>query len=236
MNTIKNIAKQEDSTRTSARFGLKFAATALWVALVAACSVLPAPPAKPALYDLGPGLVATAPPGERPAPLRPLGLDDVSAPGLAEGNTAVLYRLGYAEAQQLRTYSLARWTQPPALLVQQRLREQLGQRRAVLPADDALAQSRKAAPGQPALAPWQVLRVELEEFSQVFASATDSAGVVRVRATLIDLTLAGEVLRGQTVLAVRTPAASADAAGGVAALARATDQMAAELDQWLQSQ
>jgi cholesterol transport system auxiliary component len=232
MNTIKNIANNASSTGTSGLFGLKWALLASLVALVSACSVLPAPPAKPVLYDFGPGAVA-APASDRRAPLRPMGLADVTQPGLAEGNTAVLYRLAYADAQQLRPYTLARWTQPPAQLVQQRLREQLGGRRAVLPADDALAQSRKAPAGQAARQPWQVLRVELEEFSQVFTSATDSVGVVRARATVVDLTPSGEVLRGQTVFAVRTAARSADAAGGVDALALAATQMATELDQWL---
>src|SRR3989344_2674397 len=49
--------------------------------------------------------------------------------------------------QQLPPYSQARWSQPPAQLLQQRLREQLGQRRAILKADDGAAQARDAAQG-----------------------------------------------------------------------------------------
>jgi hypothetical protein len=67
----------------------------------------------------------------------------MDAPGLPEGGNAVLYRLAYADAQQLRPYSQARWSQPPAQLLQQRLREQLGLRRAVLKADDGAAQARR---------------------------------------------------------------------------------------------
>ncbi|RZJ58096.1 MAG: hypothetical protein EON49_14530, partial [Acidovorax sp.] len=62
----------------------------------------------------------------------------------------------------------------------------------------------------------------------------DSAGVVRLRATVVDLTLNGEALRGQRVFIVRTPARSADAAGGVAALSDASTQVAQELSQWLE--
>jgi cholesterol transport system auxiliary component len=163
--------------------------------------------------------------------LPPLALADVDAPGLPEGSNAVLYRLMYADTQQLRPYSQARWSQPPAQLVQQRLREQLGQRRAILKADDAAAQARDPAQGSRLPS---VLRVELEEFSHVFTSATDSAGVVRLRATVVDLTLSGEALRGQRVFIVRTPARSADAAGGVAALSDASTQVAQELSQWLE--
>ena len=49
----------------------------------------------------------------------------MEATGLPEGSNAVLYRLAYADGQQLRPYSQARWSQPPAQLLQQRLREQL---------------------------------------------------------------------------------------------------------------
>ena len=222
MNTMKNRAVSAYVASASAILGLIF---------LAGCSALPTPPTRPVLYDFGPGAVAPAP-ADRRAPLAPLALADVDAPGVPEGSNAVLYRLLYSDAgQQLRPYAQARWSQPPAQLVQQRLREQLGQRRAVLKADDGAAQARDAAQGGRLPV---VLRVELEEFSQHFASAADSAAVVRLRATVVDLTLAGEVLRGQRVFIVRTPARSADAPGGVAALAAATTQVAQELADWLE--
>jgi cholesterol transport system auxiliary component len=182
------------------------------------------------LYDFGPGALAPAA-TDRRAPLAPLALADVEAPGLPEGSNAVLYRLMYAHSQQLRPYSQARWSQPPAQLLQQRLREQLGQRRAVLKADDAAAQARDPAQGSRLPS---VLRVEVEEFSHVFTQPAESAGVVRLRATVVDLTLAGESLRGQRVFIARTPARSADAPGGVAALAEASTQVAQELAQWVE--
>ena len=78
-----------------------------------------------------------------------------------------------------------------------------------------------------------VLRTELEEFSHLFTSPTESAGVVRLRATVVELTPAGESLRGQHVFVVRQPARSADAAGGVAALADASTRLASELADWV---
>lgn len=221
MNTIKNIANKAYVSSASAVFCLM---------LLAGCSALPEPPARPALYDFGPGPVA-ATPTDRRALLTPLALADVDATGLPEGSNAVLYRLGYSDAQQLRPYSQARWSQPPAQLVQQRLREQLGLRRAILKADDGAAQARDTAQGgRLPLA----LRVELEEFSHLFTTPTDSAGVVRLRATVVELTPAGESLRGQRVFIVQQPARSADAAGGVAALAGATGQVAKELAEWVE--
>ena len=226
MKTIKNIAVSAYPSSVAALFGL---------ILLAGCSALPSPPERPVQYDFGPGALAPVV-TDRRAPLAPLALADVEAPGLPEGSTAVLYRLLYADAQQLRPYSQARWSQPPAQLVQQRLRDLLGERRAVLKADDASAQAREGALGAQASQGGKlpaVLRVELEEFSHHFTSATDSAGLVRLRATVVDLTPAGEQLRGQRVFVARTPARSADAAGGVGALADATTQAAQELAAWV---
>lgn len=196
-------------------------------ATLAACSALPSPPPRPVQYDFGPGAMAPAP-ADRRAPLPPLVLANLEATGVVEGSTAVLYRLAYADARQLRPYTLARWSQPPAQLVQQRLREQLGQRRAVLTSESGAAQARVAGK-LPA-----VLRVDLEEFSQVFTSAAESAGLVRLRATLAEPAASGEVLLGQRVFIAQRPAASADAAGGTQALAEASGQIAQELAQWLE--
>ncbi|MFT4241901.1 MAG: ABC-type transport auxiliary lipoprotein family protein [Acidovorax sp.] len=221
MTTIKNIAAGARPASAAALFCLIF---------LAGCSALPTPPSRPVLYDFGPGALAPAPASSQ-APLPPLALADVDAPGLPEGSNAVLYRLAYSDSQQLRPYSQARWSQPPAQLVQQRLREQLGQRRAILKPDDGAAQARDAAQGG---ALPLVLRTELEEFSHIFATPADSTGVVRLRATVVALTPAGESLRGQRVFIARTPARSADAAGGVAALAEASTQLAQELAQWVE--
>jgi cholesterol transport system auxiliary component len=167
-------------------------------------------------------------PTDRRAPLPALALADVEAPGLAEGSTAVLYRLAYTDARQLRPYTQARWSQPPAQLVQQRLLDQLGQRRAVLTLESGAAQAR-AGGKLPT-----VLRVDLEEFSQVFTSATESAGLVRLRATLSEPAQTGETLLGQRVFIVQRPASSADAAGGTRALAEATHQAVQELAEWVE--
>lgn len=227
MNTIKNVAAGAFQSSARGLFGFIFS---LGVIALVGCSALPEPPSRPVMYDFGPGPMQAAP-SDRRAPLPALGLADVDAPGLPDGSNAVLYRLAYADAQQLRPYAQARWSQSPAQLLQQRLREHLGQRRAVLKADDGAAQVRDATQGGK-LPP--VLRVEVEEFSHTFTSATESVGLLRLRATVVDLTPAGEKLRGQRVFIVRTPARSADAAGGVAALAEASTQAAKEVAEWVE--
>lgn len=198
--------------------------------LLSACSSLPAPPLRPQLYDFGPGLTAAAP-QDRRAPLSPLALAPVEAVGTADAGQALHYRLAYADAQQLRPYAQARWSQPPAQLLQQRLREQLAQRHAVLGLVEAASLARDAKAG--GTAPDQ-LRVELEEFSQVFTSPQDSAGVIRLRATVLRPGPGGMQLRGQRAFTVRHPARQPDAAGGVLALTEASDQAIAALLQWLE--
>jgi cholesterol transport system auxiliary component len=81
--------------------------------------------------------------------------------------------------------------------------------------------------------PPPILRVELEEFSQVFASPTDSQGVLRLRCTLLQNTAGGERLVAQRSFNVQRPAPTADAAGGVRALGAATDAAAQEIAAWL---
>ncbi len=222
---------------------------------LAGCSVLPTPPERPVVYDFGPGTLAVAPAAAPagvnaasaaalPAATRlpTLALADVQSVGLNDNRTAVLYRLAYTDARQLRPYQMARWAMPPAQLVQQALRNELGERRAVLSADDALAAAREgtgsnsnssaaAVAGAGSLP--TVLRVELEEFSQVFSSASASAGLVRLRATLVEPTADGEKLLGQRLFTAQVPAPSADASGGTRALADATAQVAQGVSQWI---
>lgn len=218
MNALKKIAASARPASVVATFAAIF---------LAGCSALPQPPVRPVLYDLGPGQLAPA--AEQP-PLPALALADVQSAGPVDGSTAVHYRLAYADARQLRPYQSARWSQPPAQLLEQRLRAVLGERRAVLRADKALIAARQ---GQ---APTAVLRVELEEFSQIFTSEQGSTGVVRLRATLAEPTPTGEQLLGQRLFVAQQAATSADAAGGTRALAEATQQAAQALAQWLEQQ
>lgn len=206
------------------------AATTFLLIFLAGCSALPTPPPRAAQYDFGPGSASTQPLGT-PAARPPVALADIEAAGRADTSSAVLYRLAYGNAQELRPYQSARWSQPPTQLLQQALRTQLGARRAVLRADDAQGAARTGGitGSQP-----DILRIDLEEFSQVFSSATDSVGLLRLRATLVEPTAAGEQLLGQRVFTVQKPAISADAAGGTHALAEAANQVAQELAQWLE--
>ncbi|MDB5847587.1 MAG: hypothetical protein JWP29_1339 [Rhodoferax sp.] len=199
---------------------------ALAVLALAGCSALPEKPVRATQYDFGPGATVSTP-VDAAAMLPPLALADVESAGVLEGGTAVLYRLAYADAQQLRPYAAARWSMPPAQLVRQRLRDRLSAHRAVLNAGESASLIRTE--GNLPL----VLRLELEEFTHLFQSPTASTGLVRLRATLVNDTPAGEKLLAQRQFIVQRDAPTADAPGGARALAAATDAVAVEIDQWL---
>ena len=224
---IKKIAAGPRICSRSGIFFVFFTVLAL-VLVLSGCSALPDKPIRPTLYDFGPGSV-TLEPATRQAMLPALALDDISTSGGALDNTALLYRLAYAEVQALRPYAHARWSTPPAQLVRQRLREQLSLRRPVFNARDGVAINRSGG----AVLPLR-LRLELEEFSQLFTAPDASVGVIRLRATLVDVTPAGEKFIDQRSVVVQRPAPTADAPGGVRALTAATDAAIDELDQWLQ--
>lgn len=189
----------------------------LSILLLGGCGALPDKPVRPAVFDFGPGPVTPSAPAPAPA-LPPLLLADIESPAAVDG-TAVLFRLAYADVQQLRPYAQARWSMPPAQLVRQRLREQLSQQRVVL---------------SPAEGPANlVLRLELEEFTQVFETPERSVGLVRLRATLLESAGGRERVVAQRRFTAQKPAPSPDAPGGVRALTAATDAAVDEIAQWL---
>ena len=199
--------------------------------LLAACSGLPDKPSRTSMYDFGPGLLSTAA-TTRQALLPPIALDDIATSGGALDNMAVLYRLGYEDEQHLRPYAQSRWAMPPAQLVRQRMRDQLGQRRAVFSAGAGVALNRSQNAQSNALP--LLLRIDLEEFSHLFTTPDTSVGLIRLRVTLLEVTPAGEKLIGQRNVIAQRPAPTPDAPGGVRALTLATDAAIEEIDQWLQ--
>jgi len=171
-------------------------------------------PANKAVYDFGPTATLATAAATAPAFPGALTLAEVGA-SLALDSNAVQYRLAYANPQELRPYALARWTMAPAQLIQQRVRSVLTARGPVL------------APGVGS--PAHILKLDLEEFSQVFSAPGSSQGVVQLRATL----LKDNTLAAQRSFSVQAPAPTADASGGVRALSEAADEVAKQLSDWV---
>lgn len=223
-----------------------------------ACSSLGSQAVRAAVYDFGPqapkGLLAAPKTLEAPAaretpqspeapasgalasPLPLLVLAEVDSAGGLLDNVAVLYRLAYLNPLQLRPYAHAHWSMPPAQLVQQRMRTVLGQQRTVVPAGEPVALMRRPAVSRQSLPagprPLE-MRLELEEFSHWFESPSESFGLLRLSVTLIEHAPAGARVLAQRQLVVRQPAETPDAAGGVRALALATDAAGLDLLAWL---
>ena len=184
---------------------------------LAGCAVpLPDKPVRPQPYDLGPALPLAA----NAAPSGPaLALDRVESSAAIDG-THIIYRLVHSDGgQQPRPYATARWTMSPPQLLTQRLREAFAATRPVVEPGAGLAATE--------------LHVDLDEFSHNFSSPSSSEGVVRLRATVVAPGARTQRLLGQRSIEVRRPAASADPAGGVAALRDATDEAVRQLVAWV---
>jgi cholesterol transport system auxiliary component len=202
----------------------RMAIGALAALTLAGCATPQAPIAK-AVYDFGPvqsssasavAKAANTSASTAPSPLA-LALAEVEASTALE-SLSVVYRLAYADAQQLRPYALARWSMPPAQLVRARLRDALSARGPVLGTTDGAT-------------PW-LLKVELDEFSQQFDTPTLSSGAVRLHASLFN---ANKLIAQRSVQA-KAIAPSQDAAGGVRAITAATDDAVAQLAAWVTEQ
>jgi cholesterol transport system auxiliary component len=196
-------------------------------AVLAACSAVPERPVRAIPYDFGP--LPPPEPAVAHAPLPPVALGEVDASNAFDG-TALLYRLGYADPNQLLPYAQARWSAPMPQLLRQRLRERLAQDRVVLDLTDSGTLARSG------LTNTRILRLQLAEFAQWFESPSRSFGVVRLLATLSDNTPAGERLVAQRNIIARRPAPTADGPGGVRALGAAADAAADEIAKWLARQ
>lgn len=157
-----------------------------------------------AIYDFGPLPVAPVKPGKQALALEvwaPLWLD----------SQGIGYRLLYAEAARLREYTRARWAGPVGQMIEQRTVRRLG----LSMAGQGGARC--------------IVRIEIVEFSQFFATPESSQGVLRARVALLDLSR--RQLAEQAVN-IAKDAATADARGGVAALTAVVDQLADDLLAW----
>lgn len=123
------------------------------------------------------------------------------------------YRLTYDNPLKQREYADSRWAGAPGVLLAQRLRQQLG----------TVNDNGSSA---------CLLRVELQEFSQVFASPQQSQALIQANVQLFDARRQLLVVRQLTV---ERPASSGDAAGGVAALVDASNDFGVQLARWLAS-
>ena len=176
----------------------------LLVLLLAACGGGAKSISNVASYDLG--AVQPAPNHRIVASLRSI---DVFAVSWLD-SSAMQYRLLYAANQRRQSYAESRWAGTPAELLGHALRKRM------------LSGTAGGACR---------LRVDLDEFAQVFDSAKDSRVLLEARVQLVAPT-GGEILARRS-FSLSRPAASPDATGGAAALAETTEALSTELHDWL---
>ena len=209
----------------------------LLIATIAAAAVLAGCASKgpqPTSYDFGPMGAPLAPASLAPASLAPgaasgtngasaqatgipaLVVSDVSGPASLD-TQRMFYRLMYADARQSRPYAYNNWSVTPLQLLSQRLKARIAQ------AGVKVVSTTDAAGGLP------LLRLEADEFSQNFDTATQSSASVTLRASVFR----NHKLVDQRTFSRTARAPSADAAGGASALAESTDGIAADILAWL---
>ena len=160
-----------------------------------------------AIYDFG--IPASRPAGDESWSKMAL---EIKAPSWFD-SVNIQYRLAYEDPLKLRSYATSRWAGVPAQLLAQRLRQQLG-----------------AAGATSNAAVDCLLRLDLQEFSQVFDAPQQSRGILHGSVSVLD---AKRRVVAARHVAVEQPAASGDARGGVVALVGAGDELGRQLADWL---
>ncbi len=186
------------------------------LAAIGGCAIGPTPRPPATMHDFGlaPALAA------QPVRIRAsLAVPDAVGPGWLDSNS-IIYRFAYVDGGQPRAYSRSRWAGTPTEMITTRLRSRIA---AV--AQPGLASSRDGVQSD------YLLRLELEEFSQVFDAPGQSRGLVRARTTLIGG--ARRVTVAQRSFSVERPAPSQDAAGAAASLTAASDEMIDSVVDWI---
>jgi cholesterol transport system auxiliary component len=114
-------------------------------------------------------------------------------------------------------YAHARWNAPPAQLFVQRLKARIARSGGtVLPAADGAINI-------------PLLRIDTDDFTQIFTSPGSSVGQVALRVSVFQ----GRTLVAQKSILKEVAAPSADAAGGAKALMDASDAAITDIMSWL---
>ena len=190
------------------------AALLLLLALLTGCALGPRTQEGMVNYDFG---LTRADKDAHPRLRQDLVVAAVTAPAWMD-NSGIYYRLAYQDAARPQAYALSRWVMPPAALLAQRLRASIA--RANQAGVFTSADGVRAA---------YTLRLELEEFSQVFDAPEKSHALLRLRASLIKQ----RSVVAQQSFELEQAAATPNAAGGVRALITASDAAGEKLVDWL---
>jgi len=184
--------------------------------LLAGCSLTPRVPSAVATYDFG-----TISRSEflqpTPSPI-PIQIAGIVAPVWLD-TQAMRYRLAYHHPAQIHTYANNRWAAPPANLLMERFKQHTVSWKNT--SDQRNGSTRLTT---------YFLKIELEEFIQVFDTVDHSRAIVSLRASLIERDTRRLVAHQRFSKSQTTP--SPDASGAVEAFIAISDQLAVESIQW----
>ena len=135
-------------------------------------------------------------------------------------NNAIRYRLAYNDPTQSHTYASSRWAASPATLLTHHIRNSIADttNNKVLSSSDSVRAD-------------FILRLELEEFSQIFDDIDNSHVLIKLRVSLINRR--SRLLEAQHNFTIKQAASKADAAGAVQALAKSSEKLTEDLISWL---
>lgn len=182
--------------------------------LLAGCTFIPKASPSISTYDLGPARLSTPDPTSSPITIQ---IANISAPVWLD-TQSIYYRLAYHDPARIYTYARSRWNAPPAQLLTERFKQYF--------ATQNIHSQRK----NHTLVNY-LLKIDLEEFTQIFNTPDNSEAVIQLRATLYEPT--SHYLIAQHDFLGKQTTQTADAAGAIAAFILVSDHLLNELIQWI---
>jgi cholesterol transport system auxiliary component len=187
------------------------------VLLLAGCTLTPQKTPPVSMYDFGPTPQLES---GHPVFLRAnIQVAEISAPVWLD-TQSIRYRLAYHNPAQTYAYTSSRWVAPPAKLLTERIKQHFATH---IDQEDKIRESVSLAN--------YLLKIELEEFIQIFENQNSSWVKIRLRVSLYEQKTRS--LMAQRNFLGEQLTESTDAEGAVAGLIKVGDGLSSELIQWI---
>ncbi len=188
---------------------------------LAGCTIMPQAKTPVSVYDFGLQQVSSTynTSNQQQQLWTSLLLEEATSPVWLDSK-AIQYRLAYLDPTQSYNYANNRWAAAPATLLTHRIRNRIA----------AVTNDKIVSTSEGTRADF-TLRLELEEFSQVFDAVDKSHVVIRLRASLIHRS--SRSIRAQRNFSMEQATPTANAAGAVQALTESSDKLIENLIDWL---
>lgn len=186
------------------------------------CAITPQNERPISVYDFGLQQISdtnSAPVGQQKKLSTSLLIAEAKSP-VWLNNNAIQYRLAYRDPTQSYTYANSRWAAAPATLLTHHIRNSI-----------ATTTNNKVLSTSDSVRADFILRLELEEFSQIFDAIDNSHVLIKLRVSLINRS--SRLLKAQHSFNVKLAAPTANAAGAVQALTESSDRLTGDLITWL---